>query len=134
MTLSRDKSIKLAQLYSRVNWLDRYSASVGLRLNEATPQAGRMEVRAHDLELALARANSERDAHRATTEQRAQEAQQQIAALLEEVHEPQAVSLMEKETLIEGQRNALLTAETTLTAVKAGIEEGRKCIACKCRD
>jgi hypothetical protein len=61
MTLSRDKSIKLAQLYSRVDWLERYSASVGLWLNEATAQASRMEVRAHDLQLKLARANSERD-------------------------------------------------------------------------
>ena len=61
MTLSRDKSIKLAQLYSRVDWLERYSASVGLRLNEATTQASRMEVKAHDLEVALARANSDRD-------------------------------------------------------------------------
>ena len=147
MILSRDKSVKLAHLYSRVDWLDRYSASVGLRLNEAPTQAGRMQLRAHDLELVLAHTNSEHDAHRATAEQTAQEAQQQIAVLrgnvedltarvaqLEEVHEPQAVSLTEKETLIEGQRNALLTAETTLTAAKAGIEEGRKCIAGKCRD
>ena len=52
-------------------------------------------------------------------------------AQLEEVHEPQAVSLTEKETLIEGQRNALLTAETTLTAANAEIEEGRKSIAGK---
>ena len=69
MILSRDKSVKLAHLYSRVDWLDRYSASVGLRLNEATTQASRMEVKAHDLEVALARANSEHDV------QRAQEAQ-----------------------------------------------------------
>ena len=62
-----------------------YSASVGLRLNEATTQASRMEVCAHDLELALAYANSERDVQRAVAEQRAQEAQQQIAALREEV-------------------------------------------------
>ena len=44
-----------------------------------------MEVCAHDLELALACANSERDVQRAVAEQRAQEAQQQIAALREEV-------------------------------------------------
>ena len=87
MTLSRDKSIKLAQLYSRVDWLDRYSASVGLRLNEAPTQAGRMQLRAHDLELVLAHANSEHDAHRATAEQTAQEAQQQIAALRGNVEE-----------------------------------------------
>jgi hypothetical protein len=36
MTLSRDKSVKLAGLYSLVDWLERYSASVGERLTEAT--------------------------------------------------------------------------------------------------
>ena len=41
---------------------------MGLRLNEATTQAGRMEVCAHDLELVLAHANSKHDAHRATAE------------------------------------------------------------------
>ena len=71
MTLSRDKSVKLAQLYSRVDWLERYIASVGLRLNEATAQASRMEGRAHDLELELARANNEHDVQRAAAEQRA---------------------------------------------------------------
>ena len=64
-----------------------YSASVGLRLNEATTQASRMEVKAHDLEVTLARANSEHDMQRAAAEQRAQEAQQQIAALRETVEE-----------------------------------------------
>ena len=87
MDKSRDKSVKLAQLYSRVDWLDRYSAGVGLRLNEAVTQAGRMEVRAHDLELALARANSERDAQRVAAEQMAQEAQLHIAALRGNVEE-----------------------------------------------
>jgi hypothetical protein len=110
MTSSRDKSVKLAQLYSRVDWLERYSTSVGLRLNEATAQASRMEVRAYDLELTLARANSESDVQKAAAEQRGQEAQQQIAALrksvealttsaarceqLEETLEAHALSLM----------------------------------------
>ena len=51
-----------------MDWLERYSASVGLRLNEATAQASQMEVRAYDLELALARANSESDAQKAAAE------------------------------------------------------------------
>ena len=38
-----------------------YSASVGLRLNEATTQASRMVVCAHDLEVTLTHVNSERD-------------------------------------------------------------------------
>ena len=44
-----------------------------------------MEVRACDLEHELARANNERDTQRAATEQTAQESQQQIAALRENV-------------------------------------------------
>ena len=55
-------------------------------------------------------------------------------AQLEEAREAQAVSLTEKEALIEGQRNALLTAEMTLIATNAEIEEGRKCIAGKYQD
>ena len=85
MALSRDKNVQLAELYSRVDWLERYSASAGERLTEATTQASRHEVRAYDLERELARINNERNAQRAAAEQRAQEAQQQIAALRENV-------------------------------------------------
>ena len=42
-------------------------------------------MRAYDLERELARINNERNAQRAAAEQRAQEAQQQIAALRENV-------------------------------------------------
>jgi len=35
MAMLRDKSVKLAQLYSRVDWLEKYSASLGVRLGEA---------------------------------------------------------------------------------------------------
>ena len=35
MILSRDKSVKLAQLYSRVDWIRKYCASLGVRLGEA---------------------------------------------------------------------------------------------------
>jgi hypothetical protein len=55
------------------------------------------------------------------------------AAQLEEARKAHAVSLAQKEVLIEGQGNALLTAEATLTAARAEIEEGRKCIVSKCR-
>ena len=54
-------------------------------------------------------------------------------ARLEETRDAQAASLTEKEALIERQGNALLTVETTLTAAKAEIEEGRKCIVVKYR-
>ena len=53
------------------------------------------------------------------------------AAQLEEAREAHAISLAQ-EVLIEGQGNALLTAEATLTAARAEIEDGRKCIAGKC--
>jgi len=95
----------------------------------------------------LARAIEERDTQRAAAEQKAQEVELLNAALrqkdealearaaqceqLQKTLEAHDVSLTEKEALIERQGNALLTAETTLTAAKAEIEEGRKCIAGK---
>ena len=123
MNLSRDKSVKLAQLYSRVDWLERYSASEGLRLNEATTQASSMQVRAHDLELELARANNERDVQRVAAEQKAKEAELQVATLPENMEalvasaarsqqqeaaiEALTNTLMEKDVLLEAQRDAL---------------------------
>jgi len=79
MLMSHDKSVKLAQLYSRVNWLERYNASLGVRLNEANAQVSPLDVRNRALELELARANGERDAQRAAAEQKAQEVEEQAA-------------------------------------------------------
>jgi phage host-nuclease inhibitor protein Gam len=147
MNLSRDKSVKLAQLYSRVDWLEHYSASVGLRLNEAVTQASKMEVRAHDLERELARATTEHNAQRAATEQRAREAELQVAALREQVEaltarcqqlegtlEEQTISLTEKSALAEGQGEAILRAEAGLKAAWEEIDAERKCVAGKYRD
>ena len=50
---------------------------------------------------------------------------------LQETLEAQAVSLTEKETLIEMQGNVILTAEITLTTTNEEIEEGRKSITGK---
>ena len=93
----------------------------------------------------LARAIEERGTQRAAMGQKAQEVELLNAALrqkdealevraaqcarLEEARDAQAVSLTDKEALIERQESAILTAEITLTAAKAEIEEGRKCIA-----
>ena len=95
----------------------------------------------------LAQAIEERDAQRAAAGQKAQEVELLNAALrqkdealkartaqcarLEEARDAQAISLTEKEALIERQECAILTAGITLTAAKAEIEEGRKCIAGK---
>ena len=49
-------------------WHEKYSTSLGLRLNKASTQASNMEARAHGLEVELTRANGERDAQRATAE------------------------------------------------------------------
>ena len=135
-------------MYSQVDWLERYNASVGLRLNEAMAQASRMEVRAHDLEVELTHANNEHNVQRTAAEQRAKEAELQVDVLrenvealtaraarceqLEETLEAQALSLTQKEALIEGQGNALLSAEAALKAARAELDEGRKCIAGKC--
>ena len=53
---------------------------------------------------------------------------------LEETLEAQAVSLTQKEALIEGQGCALLSAEATLVAAKAKIDRGRKHVMGKCQD
>ena len=85
MILSRDKSVKLAYLYSRVGWLERYNASLGLRLNETSIQASKMEARACGLELELTRANGEHDAQSAVAEQAAKEDELRVATLCENV-------------------------------------------------
>jgi len=139
MTLSRDKSIKLAQLNSQVNWLDRYSASVGLRLNEATTQASRIEVRAYDLERELARINTLHNAQRAAAEQWAREAELQVASLHEQVGaliaqyqqqekllEAWTTSLTQANALAEERGEAILCSKTALQATQTEIDQGRK--------
>ena len=81
-----------------------------------------MEQKAQEVELLNATLRQKDEALEARAVQ---------CARLEEARDAQAVSLTEKEALIEMQGNALLTAETALTAPKADIEEGRKCIAGK---
>ena len=130
MILSRDKSVKLAYLYSRVGWLEKYNASLGLRLNEASTQASKMEARARGLELELTRANGERNAQRATAEQKAKEAELQVAALRENVealaaraarsqHQEATIkaltdTLVQKDALLEAHGDALRSVETAL--------------------
>ena len=120
-----------------------------MRLGEANTLVSDLGAQDRARKEELARAIEERDAQRAAVEQKAQEvellntvlqkkgealeARAAQCARLEETRDAQAISLTEKETLIERQGNALLTAETTLTAAKAEIEEGRKCIAGKYR-
>ena len=58
MLMLRDKSVKL----------ERYNASLGVRLGEANAQVSALEARNRALELELAWANGERDAQRALIE------------------------------------------------------------------
>jgi len=44
MALSRDKSVKMANLYSRVDWLEKYGASLGVRMDEAYAQVSTLEA------------------------------------------------------------------------------------------
>ena len=72
--MPRDKSARLAQLHSQVDWLGRYNASLVAQLTEANARAGQvspLEAHIRGLELELARANSERDAQRAVADQKA---------------------------------------------------------------
>jgi len=130
-----------------VQWLEQQNATLIERLGEANTLVSDLGAQDRVRKEELARAIEERDAQRAAAEQKAQEVellnatlQQKDEALearaaqcarLEEARDAQAVSLTEKEALIERQESAILTAEITLTAAKAEIEEGTKCIAGK---
>ena len=62
--MSRNKSDRLARLYSRVHWLDSYNATLVAQLNKANARAKQttpLEERIRGLERELARASSERD-------------------------------------------------------------------------
>ena len=75
LSMPRDKSARLAQLHSQVDWLGRYNASLVAQLTEANARADQvspLEAWIRGLELELARANSERDAQRAAADQKAQ--------------------------------------------------------------
>ena len=77
LSMSWEKSDKLARLHSRVHWLDSYNATLVTRLEEANARADHvtpLEARIHELEQELARATGERDAQRAAAVQKAQEA------------------------------------------------------------
>ena len=69
--MSREKNERLTRLHSRVHWLDSYNVTLATRLEEADARAEQvtpLEARIHELEQALARATSERDAQRAATD------------------------------------------------------------------
>ena len=145
--ISRDKSAKLAQQHSEVQWLEQQNATLIERLGEANTLVSDLGAQDRVRKEELAWAIEERDAQSAAAEQKAQEVELLNATLrqkdealearaaqcarLEEARDAQAVSLTEKEALIERQGNAIFTAETTLTAANAEIEEGRKCLAGK---
>ena len=72
--MSREKNERLTRLHSRVHWLDQYNATLVMQLNEANARADQvtpLEARIRGLEHELARANSEREAQRATTDYKA---------------------------------------------------------------
>ena len=96
-----------------------------------------MEARARGLELELTRANGERDAQRAIAEQKAKEAELQVATLRENVvalparvarsqHQEAAIealtdTLVQKDALLEVQGDALRSAETALEERGASV-------------
>ena len=130
-----------------MQWLEQQNATLIERLGEANTLVSDLGAQDRVRKEELARDIEERDAQSAAAEQKAQEVELLNATLrqkdealkaraaqcarLDEAQDAQAVSLTEKEALIERQESAFLTAGITLTAVKAEIEEGRKCIACK---
>ena len=74
LSMSREKSDRLARLHSRVHWLDSYNATLATRLEEAdagAEQVTTLEACIRELEQELARATGERDAQRAAADQKA---------------------------------------------------------------
>lgn len=130
-----------------MQWLEQQNATLIERLGEANTLVSDLGAQDRVRKEELARDIEERDAQSAAAEQKAQEVELLNATLrqkdealearaaqcarLEEARDAQVVSLTEKEALIERQESAILTAEITLTAAKAEIEEERKCIAGK---
>ena len=77
LSMSREKSNRLARLHSRVHWLDSHNATLVMRLEESNVRADQvtpLEARIRELEQELARATGERDTQRAASVQKAQEA------------------------------------------------------------
>jgi hypothetical protein len=97
--LSHDKSVKLAQQYSKVHWLEQYNASLLVRLGKADTLMSDLGARDHAQEVELARAIDECNAQRAAAEQKAWEVKLQMAALQQkdEMVEAKEVELQHKE-------------------------------------
>ena len=79
--ISRNKSAELTRLYSQVHWLGQYNTDLVLRTINANTLVTSLGARQRALEEELAQTVGERDAQRAAAEQKAHEAEAQIAEL-----------------------------------------------------
>ena len=73
----RKKSAELTWLYSQMRWLGQYNADLVLRNIDANTQLTSLGARQRMLEEELAWTAGEHDVHRATAEQKVQEAEAQ---------------------------------------------------------
>jgi len=123
MQMSRDKSVELAQQYSRVHWLEQYNASLVARLGNANTLVSNLGARNHALEEELARAHGDRDAQRAMAEQKAQEVELQTSALQQkdEALEAREAELRLKETAIMTLTDALVQKHVALETQGAAL-------------
>ena len=135
--LSRDKSVKLAQQYSKVHWLKQYNASLLVQLGKADTLMSDLGLRDRVWEVELARAIDMRDAQRAAAEQKAREIELQVAALQQKdvvleakeaelQHEMAAITtltdtLVQKDVVLETREVAICDAETTLKEGEASL-------------
>ena len=113
--ISRNKSAKLARLYSQVCWLGQYNAGLVVRTNEANTLVTDMGERQRTLEEELAQAANERDAQRATAERKA-ELQGKEAELQ---HEKATIAMLsatltERDAALAKQEAAARSAEAAL--------------------
>ena len=99
--ISRNKSAKLARLYSQVCWLGQYNAGLVVQTNEANTLVTDMGERQRTLEEELAQAANERDAQRATAERKAE--------------------LQGKEAELQHEKATIATLSATLTERDAAL-------------
>ena len=79
--ISRKKSAEMTRLYSQVRWLGQHNAGLVPQNIDANTKMTDLGARQQELEEELGRAAGERDVQRATSEQKAQEAEAQSAEL-----------------------------------------------------
>ena len=130
--ISRRKSTEMTRLHSQIGWLGQDNAKLVLKNIEANTRMTDLGARQQALEEELARVTGEHDVQRATTEQKAREAEAQSAELrrLRTALEQQETELIHKEVTVvtltgtlQEKGEALEEKEVAIQNVEAALKE-----------